>query len=106
MSQRKRAIREAFRADVFKRDGYKCQMCGKPGYDRQGTIKEGKVPLDAHHIQNPDRSEDYYVKENGITVCDNCHLKAEKFHISGEKEWEEGFHPNDLYAKIQSSWRM
>lgn len=44
-----------------------------------------------------------YVKENGISLCPECHLKAERFHISGGEEWEAGFHPNDLYVKINSS---
>ena len=30
-------------------------------------------------------------------------MKAEKFHITGGKEWEEGFHPDELYELISSS---
>jgi len=45
-----------------------------------------------------------YVKENGITVCEEvCHLKVEKYHITNGKEWYPGLHPDDLYAKINSS---
>lgn len=52
-----------------------------------------------------------YVKENGISLCKNpihqdkqsCHLRAEKFHISGGKNWEPGLHPDDLYKLIGSS---
>ena len=42
-----------------------------------------------------------YVKENGISVCDDCHFNAEQFWITGEAV--EGFHPTDLYNLIGSS---
>ena len=42
-----------------------------------------------------------------FTVCkdgnDSCHMKCEKYHISGGTEWEEGLHPDDLYKLIKSS---
>jgi hypothetical protein len=50
-----------------------------------------------------------YVKENGITLCDDndgyegCHMKAELFHISEGVEWTVGMHPDDLYRLIGSS---
>jgi len=45
-----------------------------------------------------------YVATNGITVCKEvCHMKVERFHISGGIEWEEGLHPDDLYKLIGSS---
>jgi len=43
---------------------------------------------------------------NGITVCHECHKKAEVFHQTEGKEWVEGFHPNDLYALIGSSYEL
>ena len=43
-----------------------------------------------------------YVKENGISVCDDCHLKAEAFWSTGEAI--EGFSPDDLYKIINSSF--
>ena len=93
----KKLIRQKFRQEVFKRDNYTCQVCG--------TINTDPDYFDAHHIT--DRSEmpnGGYVKENGITLCkDSCHMKCEKFHISGGVEWEEGLHPDDLYRKIGSS---
>lgn len=94
--KQKQIIRERFRDAVFKRDNHRCKCCGNRN-----------VKLDAHHIT--DRNEmpnGGYVKENGITLCDSlegCHFKAEKFHTSNGKEWEEGFHPDDLYALIGSS---
>lgn len=72
-------------------------MCKKKHIDPNG--------LNAHHIT--DRNEmpnGGYVKENGITVCeDECHLRVEQFHISGGTKWEEGLHPDDLYKMIGST---
>lgn len=103
----KKEVRKLFKQSVFKRDDYTCQICG---------VKNFKNPdefFDAHHIT--DRLEmpnGGYVKENGITLCkysnngsefDSCHMKAEKYHISGGKDWISGLHPDDLYGKIGSS---
>lgn len=100
----KKAVRSAFRNSCLSRDKYKCRVCNKQGYNRQGTAVSGKVPLDVHHIT--ERNCDNYVLANGISVCDDCHLKAEQFHISNGERWEPGFHPNDLYKLINSSWRI
>lgn len=106
---KKKDIRKNFRDDVYKRDKYTCRHCG--AIYSESTAKE---LLDAHHIT--DRSEmsnGGYVKENGITLCkynaeggeeNSCHMKAEKFHITGGAEWEEGMHPDDLYNLIGSSY--
>ncbi len=88
--------RIVFRENVLKRDGNKCKVCGR-----------SDVKLDAHHIT--DRSEmsnGGYVIENGITLCDckgGCHMKAERYHITGGKDWVDGYHPMDLYKLIKSS---
>ncbi|RKZ87371.1 MAG: hypothetical protein DRQ39_04340 [Gammaproteobacteria bacterium] len=95
MSQRKKQIRENFRAAVFKRDGNKCKMC------------DSVDDLAAHHIM--DRTimpKGGYVKENGITVCPPCHERAEQYHISGGAKFDEGWHPTDLYTKIGSTHTM
>lgn len=85
----KQQIRDKFRNDVFKRDGYKCVMCGR-----------SDVKLDAHHITNRKQMPNGgYVKENGITLCDTdngCHLKAEKSQFSA----------SELYQKIKSSYDL
>lgn len=95
MNQKKQ-VRAKFKNDVFARDKYICQVCKKIGLE---------VELDAHHIT--DRNEmpnGGYVLSNGITVHkDVCHMKVERFHISGGKNWEDGLHPNDLYKLIGSS---
>ena len=96
--KRKQLVRENFRNSVFKRDGYKCKKCGKP---------QTEVKLDAHHITNREAMPNGgYVVENGISLCDcdgGCHMKAEQYYISGGQQWPDGFHPNDLYAAINSS---
>ena len=93
MSHRKKLIRKHFRQAVFDRDGYRCVFC---------PITED---LDAHHIT--DRTlmpNGGYVLENGITLCPEHHQTAEIYHVSNHQNWEEGFHPDDLYQIIRSSF--
>jgi hypothetical protein len=109
----KRMIRTAFRTAVFRRDRYRCVMCDRFGKDRQGgdaheafrpaTPSVELAELDAHHIT--DRNEmpnGGYVAENGVSLCASCHLLAEIFHDTGTAH--PGFSPDDLYAKIDSSF--
>jgi 5-methylcytosine-specific restriction endonuclease McrA len=94
MGKNKKLIRQAFREAVFSRDLHKCRVCGA-----QSAV------LDAHHIT--DRNEmpnGGYVKENGISLCPDCHLKAEQYHISQKQTYLPAFHPDDLYALIGSSF--
>lgn len=95
--KKKQLVRERFRDAVFKRDGYKCRKCGKSHHK-----------LDAHHITNREAMPNGgYVLENGITLCDwdeGCHMFAEQYYISEGKLYAEGFHPNDLYALVGSSY--
>lgn len=89
--KRKQQVRENFRNAVFERDNYKCKVCGE----------EAK---DAHHIT--DRSlmpNGGYVKDNGISLCHDCHMKAETFHITEGRAWEDNMHPDDLYKLVGSS---
>lgn len=91
----KKDIRNNFRNAVFKRDNHKCTFC------------DCKTDLDAHHIT--DRHEmpnGGYVLENGITLCPVHHMMAEKYHITGGKEWSENMHPDDLYTKIGSNKKL
>lgn len=96
----KKKTRNKFKTEIFKRDNYTCLGC-----DAVFNKENANEFLDAHHIT--DRNEIVnggYVKENGISLCqEKCHMKAEKFHITSGKEWEEGMHPDDLYKKIGSS---
>ena len=96
----KKEIRKKFRDAVYKRDNYTCRVC-----NFTYGINNSETYLDAHHITDRnDMPNGGYVVENGISLCkDDCHMKAEKFHISGGKEWEPGMHPDDLYKIIGSS---
>jgi 5-methylcytosine-specific restriction endonuclease McrA len=96
---RKRKIRDNFRTQVFKRDNYTCVRC---------NTKRSESLLNAHHIADRSKMPNGgYVKENGVTLCEqDCHMAAEKFHISGGLEWENGLHPDDLYSMIGSSYEI
>ena len=97
MSERKKQVRQKFRAAVFSRDAFTCRACGFAS-----TPECAEDELDAHHIT--DRNEmpnGGYVAENGISLCADCHAKAEAFHC-GEPA-PPGFMPADLYALIGSS---
>lgn len=106
----KKQTRSQFRKAVLERDKYRCRCCNKPGKDRQGgddwkqfnprVIKP--IDLDVHHITSRDLLENGgYIPENGISVCDKCHLKAEAFWSTGVAE--TGFEPDDLYEIIGSN---
>lgn len=102
MSQKKQAIRKSFRDAVFKRDKYKCVICGK-----KATSDTAEEILDSHHI-SPRESmpEGGYVKENGVSLCkgndgESCHEKAEAY-LKGENV-DLRFAPDSLYFLIGSS---
>lgn len=96
----------------MRRDGYRCRFCGELGKDRQGSDDWKKyhgrirdesalVDLDAHHIMpREDMPNGGYVKENGISLCSDCHLKAEEWCQTGTGP--AGFSPDDLFRLIQS----
>lgn len=96
MSKQKKLIRKRFREAVFARDRYACRVCGED---------ENPEEHDAHHIT--DRNEmpnGGYAPENGITLCPPCHIKAEVWHVSEHLDFVEGYHPDDLYTLIGSSF--
>ena len=57
----------AWREYIYKRDKYKCQMCGKS--KRQGYV------INAHHIVTKGSSGfiGKYDVENGVVLCFQCH---------------------------------
>jgi hypothetical protein len=60
-----------WRGKVFARDSYTCQRCG----DSKGGN------LNAHHIQHVAHYPDLVlVVENGITLCEDCHVETHKRH--------------------------
>lgn len=98
MSQAKKEIRRKFRDDCLNRDNDTCKMCGLKSPSREESLKI----FDVHHIV--DRSEmpnGGYVKDNGISLCQDCHIKAEVFHSTGIAH--PGYAPEDLYKKINST---
>jgi transposase len=61
-----------WRDAVFKRDGYACQMCGKPS--------EGDI--EAHHIYPwCDYPSKRFDAGNGITLCQECHLSIKGIEL-------------------------
>lgn len=97
MSAAKKLIRKRFRAAVFARDGYACVGCGFASSPDRADDE-----LDAHHIT--DRTEmphAGYVPENGVSLCEVCHAKAEAHHRGDPVP--PGFGPTDLYRRIGSS---
>ena len=62
--------RDKFREGVFARDGHRCVICGAPAKD-------------AHHIlERKLWADDGYYLDNGASVCEGCHLRAESTEIS------------------------
>ncbi len=92
MELSKRQIRQEFNGRCQKRDHYRCVCC---------KTQIGDIVV--HHITNRElMPKGGYVKENGITLCEVCHWKAEEYHRTGASF--DGFHPDELYAKIGSSF--
>ena len=86
---KKQSVRQKFRLEVFSRDKYKCVICEHPVQD-------------AHHITNrKEMPNGGYVKENGISLCEDCHIEAEKA-LNGEDVLDI-FQPENLYLSINSS---
>lgn len=64
--------RNQFRDQVFKRDNYKCVICSN-------------VAVDAHHlIERRLWSDGGYYLDNGVSLCEQHHIDAEKTLISVE----------------------
>jgi len=62
-----------WRKSVYERDKYTCQCC------LNKSRKGNPVVLIAHHIKNwKDNVDDRYDVENGITLCEDCHIEFHK----------------------------
>ena len=91
--QQHKRWRKEFNRVVFERDNNKCRICDETSN------------LDSHHITDRHLMPNGgYVLSNGISLCSMCHYKAEEYHITNGHTWPEGFHPNDLYDLIVSSY--
>lgn len=73
----KELTRDEFREGTYKRDGYKCVICGEPAiYDEKGNVTN----LDAHHIIERRLFKPHghgYFLDNGATLCEKHHIEAE-----------------------------
>lgn len=97
MSDKKKAIRKAFRDACFKRDGFRCAKC-----PFKSSKDNAENELDAHHVTNRTLMVNGgYVKENGISLCDSCHQKAEDYFLNIH---HPGYSPEDLYKAIGSTY--
>lgn len=100
MSSSKKGIRKAFRDSCFKRDDYCCAKCGF-----KSSIDLAEKQLDAHHIINREAMPNGgYVKQNGISLCSECHIKAEEFYRTGTPVL--GFSVQDLFDIINSNTEL
>ena len=109
----KKEVRSNFRKSVFERDKYTCQICGHAYSEKDSEPSKGII--NAHHIIDRNELQNGgYVKENGITVCDengmfqgevSCHMIVEQWHMTGGdiKRVEEQYRPDNLYRIIKSS---
>lgn len=60
---------DLWRHKVFKRDNYTCQRCHKEG-----------GYLEPHHIKPVHEYPNLiYVVSNGLTLCEGCHIKVDKY---------------------------
>lgn len=87
--------RDDFREAVFKRDSFKCVFCNKT------------ENLDAHHIIERRLFSDggYYI-DNGVTLCQEHHLKAESTELSCSEIREKlgithAIIPEDFYSDCE-----
>ena len=68
--KKKKLIRQKFREDVFKRDNFSCVICGKPAKDAHHIIDRSLWPDEGYHL------------DNGVSLCEEDHKKAEEGKIT------------------------
>jgi len=78
--------------DVFKRDNYVCQDCGKRSGDKQAHHKKlFSLFLKENNIQNIEEAincKELWDIDNGITLCLKCHKKrhSKSYLVDKEKQ--------------------
>lgn len=69
-----------WRKAVYDRDNYTCQCCG---YDKGGT-------LNAHHLDGYDWCKEKRLDvDNGITLCETCHIDFHSIYGRGNNKKEQ-----------------
>lgn len=65
---RKTSAYQEWRLKVYARDSFTCVKCGKP--------RDYKTKLNAHHLESFMYNEELrYNIDNGVTLCQSCHMK-------------------------------
>lgn len=65
-----------WRSEIFKRDNYHCQFCGKKGYLEAHHIIPFSIILKEFNIKNTEESlkcKELWDIGNGISYCKKCH---------------------------------
>lgn len=66
-------------SDIYKRDNYTCQCCGKRGHK-----------LNAHHLDGYNWCVEKRIDiNNGITLCEDCHKEFHKMYGYGDNTKEQ-----------------
>ncbi len=92
----KKEVRRQFRIDCLGRDNIRCRVCG---------LALPPYKLEVHHITNRNEMPGGgYVKENGITLCTDCHLRAE--YVLNKNIVDSIYRPENLYNIIGSSKQL
>lgn len=66
-----------WRSDIFKRDNYHCQNCGKQGYLEAHHIFSCSIIIKTHKIKtisDARKCKELWDIGNGITYCRKCHI--------------------------------
>ena len=82
---RKSISYKLWREGVFERDNYTCQKCGSR------SMKGKRLLLHPHHIMGFSQYPEYrFIKDNGATLCDDCHNEFHYLYgyIDIEKHWK------------------
>lgn len=83
-----------WRKNVFSKFNYTCQCCGKK------SGKEESIILNAHHIENwKDNVSKRYDVDNGIALCEKCHIEFHSDYGKRNNTQEQLFEFLNGYGK-------
>lgn len=78
----------AWRANVFKRDGYACVLCHEKGYLEADHIKTYASIIKDHGVDSPEKARgcmELWDVRNGRTLCRMCHRKSDTHGLRSKK---------------------